>query len=170
MGNPFVKLARETVEEYVLHGRVMEPPAKLDPRLREKAGVFVTIKKNGDLRGCIGTTSPTRDNIAQEIIANALSASQKDPRFPPVQAEELDQLRFSVDILGESEQVESLAELDPQTYGVIVEKGQRSGLLLPDLEGIDTPEEQVEIACKKAGIPSGSDLELYRFRVDRYEE
>ncbi len=166
--NQIVKMARETVEEYILHGKRKEEPEQLTPEMKKKRGVFVSIKKNGKLRGCIGTTRPTQSNIAQEIISNAISAANHDPRFSAVRSEELEQLEFSVDILGEKEPVDSLEELDPVKYGVIVEKDHRSGLLLPDLEGIDTAAKQVEIAKKKAGISPGENVDLYRFEVKRY--
>jgi len=163
-----VKLAREAIEEYVLHGRRKEEPEPLPSQMERRRGVFVSIKKDGNLRGCIGTTSPTQPNIAQEIISNAISASNHDPRFSPVRPEELDQLQISVDILGEQEPVSSLEELDSDKYGVVVQKDHRSGLLLPDLEGINTAAEQVEIAKKKAGIPARAEVDLYRFEVERH--
>ena len=122
------------------------------------------------LRGCIGTIVPTTSCIAEEIIQNAISASTRDPRFPPVTVEEVGRLVCSVDILGEAEPVSSLEELDVKRYGVIVTKGLRRGLLLPDLEGVDTVCEQVEIACRKAGIrPDEEGVNLARFEVIRHE-
>lgn len=168
MSKEIVELAREAVREYVLNGRRKEKPKNLTPEMKKRRGVFVSIKKNGKLRGCIGTTRPTQSNIAQEIISNAISASNHDPRFSPVQPDEIEQLEFSVDILGEKEPVNGLEELNPDKYGVIVEKDHRSGLLLPDLEGIDTAADQVEIAKKKAGISSAEDVDLYRFEVNRH--
>lgn len=168
--HPLVQLARRTLEEYVRNGRVIRPPAELTPEMRERAGVFVTIHKNGQLRGCIGTTGPTRENVAAEIIQNAISSGTADPRFPPVTEDELDDLVYSVDVLSEPEPISGPSELDPQRYGVIVRKGHRSGLLLPHLEGIDTVEEQLAIAKRKAGIGLNEEgVQLYRFEVRRYE-
>lgn len=134
-----------------------------------RAGVFVSLHEHGDLRGCIGTIAPTRDSIAQEIIANAISACSGDPRFYPVQKNELDYLSYSVDVLFPPEPISSPAKLDPQEYGVIVSKGHRRGLLLPNLEGVNTVEEQVAFARQKAGIaPDETGVELERFRVVRH--
>ncbi len=169
--HPLVQLARRTIEEYVKHGRVIEPPPpqEMTPEMTKRAGVFVSLKKHGQLRGCIGTFLPTTENVATEIIRNAIAAATEDPRFPPVQPHELDDLDISVDILSEPEPVESLEELDPKKYGVIVESGWKRGLLLPDLEGVDTVEQQLSIAMAKAGITPGEPVKIYRFRVDRYK-
>ncbi len=168
--DPYVSLARTTLETYVRENKEPEPPENLpDEMYRNKAGVFVSIKKNGQLRGCIGTIEPTTENIAKEIIQNAISSGTHDPRFEPVQADELDSLVYSVDILKEPEPINSIEELDVEKYGVIVRLGRRSGLLLPNLEGVHTPEEQVSIALKKAGISPGSDYEMQRFEVVRHK-
>jgi len=163
-----VRLARQSLETYVREGREMAVPVEVPPELRGRAGVFVSIKKHGQLRGCIGTTQPTTASIANEIIRNAVQAGMEDPRFDPVEEEELPDLVYSVDILMPPEKVESIHQLDPRRYGVIVRAGRRSGLLLPDLEGVDTAARQVEIACQKAGIPPGSHYEMERFEVIRY--
>ncbi|WP_408955535.1 AmmeMemoRadiSam system protein A [Natroniella sp. ANB-PHB2] len=164
-----VRLARQAVEEYAKNKEVIAPPSELDPRLAKKAGVFVSLKKDEQLRGCIGTTEPTQDNIAEEVINNALSAAFKDPRFEAVNLNELEELTYSVDILGEPKEVENIQQLDPKKYGVIVKQGDRTGLLLPDLEGVDTAAKQVEIAKRKAGITlNEADVELMRFKVTRY--
>jgi len=134
-----------------------------------RAGVFVSLKLDGSLRGCIGTISPTTASIADEIIRNAISAGTEDPRFPPVSEDELPRLIYSVDVLGEAEKIESLDELDPVRYGVIVTKGHRRGLLLPNLEGVDTAEEQVSIALRKAGISPNENYQLERFEVVRHK-
>lgn len=167
--HPLVRLAKETVEEYVTNGEIISPPPDLPAEMTGEAGVFVSLKKNGELRGCIGTLQPTRENIALEIIQNAVSAATQDPRFPPVTASELDKLNYSVDVLSEPEKISGKDELDPQKYGVIVTSGERRGLLLPDLEGVDTAEEQIRIAAMKAGIYSAEKIELYRFEVKRYK-
>jgi hypothetical protein len=167
--HPLVKLAKDTVEQYVRTGKVIRPPANLTPEMSEKAGVFVSLKKKGELRGCIGTFRPTTENVANEIIQNAINAATQDPRFPPVRPEELNELEYSVDVLTEPEKVNSKKELDPKKYGVIVKSGTRKGLLLPDLEGVDTVDEQLSIASMKAGIYLGEEIELYRFEVKRYK-
>ena len=134
-----------------------------------RAGVFVSLKLDGNLRGCIGTISPTTQSIADEIIQNAISAGTEDPRFPPVSEEELKRLIYSVDILGCAEKIKSTDELNPEKYGVIVSVGHKRGLLLPNLEGIDTAEEQVSIALKKAGISPAENYRLERFEVVRHK-
>jgi AmmeMemoRadiSam system protein A len=168
--DPFVALARASVEYFVTTERALLMPEGLAPELAcERAGVFVSLHEHGDLRGCIGTLAPTRDSVAQEIISNAISACSADPRFYPVQKNELDYLSYSVDVLFPPEAIDSPAELDPQEYGVIVSKGEKRGVLLPNLEGIDTVDQQVAIAKQKAGIsPSDADVELERFRVVRH--
>jgi MEMO1 family protein len=165
-------LARHTIESFVGDGTVIHPPANAGGSdLSARAGCFVSIKtRAGDLRGCIGTIDPVKDSLAEEIIANAVSAATRDPRFPPVSLEELPNLKYSVDVLSAPEPC-TLGDLDPKTYGVIVEdESGRRGLLLPNLEGIKTATEQVEIASRKAGIAPGSPVKLFRFRADRYSE
>lgn len=166
----YVRLARQTIETYVRTGRKISVPEGLPEELYEKqAGVFVSLKEEGKLRGCIGTIAPVRNNIAEEIIENAISASARDPRFRPVQPEELDKLVYSVDVLGETEEIASKEELDVKRYGVIVSKGRKRGLLLPNLEGIDSVEEQIAIAKQKAGIrESDQKIRLERFEVVRH--
>ena len=166
----FVKLAREAVETYAKEGEVIEPPSELPAELTDQAGAFVSIKKNGNLRGCIGTTKPTKANLAQEIIVNAVKAGFKDLRFEEIEIGELQELTYTVDVLGEPEHIDSKDELDPEEYGVIVRKGRSTGLLLPNLEGVDTVDKQIEIAKRKAGIPPQDDeIELMRFEVTRYQ-
>ncbi len=166
----YVRLARRTIETYVHTGEILSVPQDLPEEMYAKrAGVFVSLKKEGQLRGCIGTICPVRDSIAEEIIENAISASSRDPRFPAVEPEELDQLVYSVDVLGETEQISSKEELDVKRYGVIVSKGTRRGLLLPNLDGVDTVEQQISIAKQKAGIPEDAEgLCLERFEVVRH--
>jgi len=164
----FAQLARQSLEAYVRKRQIIAPPDPLPPELQGQAGVFVSLKKNGELRGCIGTILPTQPNVAAEIIANAISAGTRDLRFPPVRPEELPAITISVDVLTKPEPIASEADLDPKIYGVIVEKGFRRGLLLPDLEGIETVAEQVAIAKQKAGISPWEDVKLYRFQVIRY--
>ncbi len=166
---PYVRLARLTVETYVATGRPPRLPQGLPAELTgRRAGVFVSLHKQGQLRGCIGTTSATTPSLAEEILQNGVSACARDPRFDPVTAEELPLLEYSVDVLGEAEPIGSPDQLDPKRYGVIVVSGRRRGLLLPDLEGVDTVQEQIAIARRKAGIGSKEKVELQRFEVVRH--
>ena len=165
----YVRLAREAVEAYVLRREVLDVPAGLpDEMLNTQAGAFVSIHEHGELRGCIGTIGPTRSCVAEEIIGNAISASTRDPRFPAIKPDELPWLDINVDVLGEPEDIDSEDELDVKRYGVIVSCGRRRGLLLPDLDGIDTPQQQVEIAMKKGGIHRFEKYKLQRFEVIRH--
>lgn len=164
-----VKLARQAVEAYVKEGCAIETPAELIPQMEEKAGVFVSIKKYGELRGCIGTFMPVCENVAEEIIKNAICAATQDPRFHRVMPDELDDLTYSVDVLTPPEEVKEMKELNPKKYGIIVSRGQRTGLLLPDLEGVDTVEEQLRITKMKAGISPDEDVRIFRFEVKRYK-
>ena len=164
-----VELAKKTIDTYIKERKVISLPAPIPEEMKEKAGVFVSIKKKGELRGCIGTFTPTKRNIAEEIIANAIAASTGDPRFPPVDATELGDLEISVDVLTAPEPVKSVAELDAKKYGVIVAAGALKGLLLPDLEGVNTPEDQIAICRRKAGIGENEPVELFRFEVKRFK-
>jgi len=163
-----VTLARQSLEFYLARREPMPLPVDLPEELKERSGVFVSLKKNGQLRGCIGTFAATQPTIGEEIIHNAISAGTADPRFGAVKPEELPGLTISVDILSAAEKIDSIAELDAQQYGVIVRRGRRSGLLLPALEGVDSVAEQVSIAKQKAGIAQDEEVELFRFRVVRY--
>jgi MEMO1 family protein len=165
-------LARQIIETFVANGKVISAPEKPSELLTQRAACFVSIKTlDGDLRGCIGTIEPEKNTLAEELIANAISAASRDPRFPPVRADELPNLKYSVDVLSQPELVH-LEDLDPLVYGVIVEDqdGACRGLLLPNLKGIDTAAKQVEIASRKAGIRPGVEVKLWRFRADRYSE
>lgn len=161
----YVKLARKSLEYYIRNGEPLPVPEKI---LGIKKGVFVTIKKDNMLRGCIGTIQPTMENVELEIIQNAISAGTEDPRFQAVRESELDELVYSVDILSEPEPISSIEELDINRYGVIVSSGFRRGLLLPKLEGVDSVEEQVAIALNKANIRQDEKYEMERFEVKRY--
>lgn len=171
-----VKLARDSIKHYLKTGQYLNAKEWFkDNNLTEtknlftqKAGTFVSLKKEGQLRGCIGTIKSERLNLAEEVINNAVSAAVNDPRFEPLDLEELDGVIISVDVLGSPERVLSLDELNPKKYGVIVSKGYRKGLLLPDLAGIDNPYDQVRIAKEKAGISYDESVEMERFKVDRY--
>lgn len=168
--DPYVALARKALETYVKEQKVLEVPDGLPVKmLNKKAGTFVSIKTDGQLRGCIGTMAPVRENIANEIINNAISSGTQDPRFYPVTPDELDRLVYSVDVLTEPEPISSIEELDPFRYGVVVRSGYRTGVLLPNLDGIETPEEQVEIALEKAGIRKSDKYSMERFEVVRHK-
>ncbi|KJR41406.1 AMMECR1 domain-containing protein [Candidatus Magnetoovum chiemensis] len=168
--HPLVELAKEAINQYIKNRKIIQPPEILTEEMRSKAGVFVCIKKAECLRGCIGTFKPATDNVAAEIIKNAIASCTEDPRFYPVQTEELDDLTVSVDVLSEPEKISYINELDPKKYGVIVLKGSFSrGLLLPNLDGVDTVEEQLKIVKSKAQIDiNDEDVEIYRFEVRRY--
>ena len=175
---PYVKLARATIEQFVKTGKRLKFPSELPAGLaealpeeatKERAGAFVSVHKNGMLRGCIGTIGPVQDSIAEEIISNAISAVSRDPRFERVREDELELLEINVDILGKPENIDGPDQLDVKRYGVIVSCGARKGLLLPDLEGVDTVEEQIDIARRKGGISPDDDYKLQRFEVVRYK-
>ncbi|MGC9529965.1 MAG: AmmeMemoRadiSam system protein A [Candidatus Bipolaricaulaceae bacterium] len=169
-GDPYVRLARLAVETYVRSGEVVSPPPNLPEDLTQgRAGAFVSLKRDGELRGCIGTIAPTAPTLAQEIIQNAIRAASEDPRFPPVSVGELAQLSVTVDVLSPAQPC-SPADLDPRKYGVIVESGWHRGLLLPDLPGVDSAEEQLRIAKLKAGLPADHPCRLLRFTVERHQE
>jgi AmmeMemoRadiSam system protein A len=194
--HPLVSLAKQSIETFIKERKIISPPKDLPKEfLERKAGTFVTIEKNGNLRGCIGTYLPLRENIAKEIIHNAIAAATEDYRFGPVEKEELPYLSYTVYILNESELVKDLKELDPKKYGIIVKtvpivanlhefeheytrmdvvfNGHfvpKTGLLLPDLEGVDTIEKQISIACQKAGIDFTKEkILIYKFTVEKFK-
>lgn len=175
--HPLVLVAERAVIEYVRHGQRLKIPntdplaAEIDDSRNERAGTFVSIhKRNGELRGCIGTFVPVHANVVDEVIENSIASATRDPRFYPIQEWELDDLEISVDVLSEPEPVSSVKDLDPHTFGVIVadQTGERRGLLLPMLEQVQTAEQQVAIARQKAYIGVQEPIQLYRFRVHRY--
>ena len=189
MENPYVKLAREAVEKFIKEKRIIEPPDWLPEEFfKEKAGTFVTIEREGQLRGCIGTWLPTKENIAKEIISNAILAATKDFRFKPIETNELPLLNFKVYILEKPKLVKKISQLDPKKYGILVKafpqswfkKGDfvfdgkmpiKTGILLPDLEGIDTPQKQVFIACQKGGIDILREkILIYKFKVKKFSD
>lgn len=173
--NQYILLAKLAVETYVKKGQVLKNLPQDLPKefLERKAGVFVTLEKQGELRGCIGTYLPTQDNIAKELIQNAIAASSDDPRFTPVAKDELSQISYTVYVLGEPEPVKDLQELNPKRYGIIVKSrdfSSRTGLLLPDLEQVETVEQQLFIACQKAGIdPNKEEIVIYKFEAEKYQ-
>lgn len=167
--DPWVRLARLSLETYVRSEERAKVPKDLPPELMHiRSGVFVSLKKDGRLRGCIGTVTAVTDNVATEIMRNAISAGANDPRFDPVREEELDDLVYSVDVLGPAEKIASADVLDPTRYGVIVQNGSRRGLLLPNLEGVHTAAQQISIARHKAGIAENERIKLFRFEVVRH--
>jgi AmmeMemoRadiSam system protein A len=170
--HPLVQLAHRAIDTFVRDGAHLSAPAdeELTPEMHARAGTFVSLHEHGELRGCVGTFLPRRANVAEEIIENAIASATYDPRFPPVEAGELGDLEISVDVLTEPEPISSVAELDPQIYGVIVAdlNNERRGLLLPALEQVKTAEQQVAIARQKAFIGSREPVQLYRFQVKRY--
>lgn len=163
-----VKLARESLTYFLETGKYLSVPKPLPELLKEKKACFVSLKKHGGLRGCIGTIEPVRETLAEEIIENSVSAGVRDPRFLPVTRDELDDIVFSVDVLSKPEKISSKEELDPINYGIIVKSGRKSGVLLPNLEGVDTVEKQLKITLDKAGIRPEENYTIYRFKVDRY--
>ena len=168
--DPWVRLARLSLETYIRHRHALTAlPEDLPAELTDRAaGAFVSLHKDGRLRGCIGTIAPSEKNVGWEIVRNAVSAGTRDPRFPPVQAGELEELEYSVDVLGQPEPIDSPARLDPKRYGVIVSYGAKRGLLLPDLDGVDTAAEQIAIARRKGGIREKDPYTLQRFEVVRH--
>ena len=164
-----VALARKSIAYYLQNRKKLPLPDDLPPELIEQqAGVFVSLKKGERLRGCIGTFLPNKDNIALEIIENAISSAIHDPRFSPVTLDEVGSLSISVDVLSAPEEIKNNSQLNPKKYGVIVSCGYKKGLLLPDLEGVDTIEQQIDIARQKAGIHVDEDLRIERFEIKRY--
>ena len=171
MKDKYIDVAEKAICKYIKDGEKIDVPEGLPEEMTEqRKGVFVTIKKKGQLRGCIGTYRPSQENIALEIINNAINAAKNDPRFPPIKESEIPALNVSVDVLSEPEPCNE-KDLNPDRYGVIIKRGSRRGLLLPNLEGIDTKEEQLKHVKRKAGIPHDcSDYQLQRFEVQRHSE
>jgi len=170
--NILVSLAKKAVEAYIKTGEVIETK-NIKEFSDKKAGVFITIEKNNNLRGCIGTYLPTRDNVVEEVIQNAISAAVEDYRFGPIQEEELSSLSYTVSILEKPELIKNKKELNPKEYGIIIKTlnyPPKSALLLPDLEGIDTIEKQISLTCQKGNIdPQKEEIIIYKFRVKKYE-
>lgn len=161
-------LIKKSVEKFVTNGNVITVPKDIPSRFASPGGVFVSLRKHGQLRGCIGSLEPTTESIAKEVIQMAISAATRDPRFPAVKKEELIYVEYSVDLLSPLEPVTTIEELDPKKYGVVVKSDEKRGVLLPDLPGVDTVIQQVNIAKEKAGINASADVKLYRFNVTRY--
>ena len=169
--HPLVFLAKQTVENYIKERKIISLLEDLPKEfLERKAGTFVTIEKNSELRGCIGTYLPTRENIAEEVIYNAIAAATEDYRFGPIEDKELSSLSYTVYILNEPELIKDIKELDPKKYGIIVKTETKTGLLLPDLEGVDTIEQQLSITCQKGGIdPNQEKFLIYKFTAEKFK-
>jgi len=187
--NPYIELTKQAVESYIKKGKIISPSLDLPSEiLNKKAGTFVTVEKNNELRGCIGTYLPTKENIAQEIIHNAIAAAAEDYRFNPIQKQELPELSYTVYILSKPELIKNTKELDPKKYGIIIKTAPisysgktdvmfnghtvpKSGLLLPNLEGINTMEKQLSAVCQKAGInPAAEQVVIYKFTVKKFSQ
>ena len=174
--NQCTQLAKKAVENYIKEGKIIEPPKDLPKEfLERKAGVFVTIEKEKELRGCIGTYLPTRQNITEEIIYNAIAAATEDYRFGPITEQELPYLHYTVYILSDpSWPVKNISELNPKKFGIIIKThsvSPKCGVLLPDLEGVDTAEKQILIACQKAGIdPNKEEIIIYKFSAEKFTD
>lgn len=165
----YVRLARESLTHYLIEGSYMDVPSYVTSEmLSTKRGVFVSLKKSGALRGCIGTIYPTTESVAKEIVGNAVAAGEGDPRFSNVSVEELEDIVFSVDVLTEPKEAFK-RELNPKRFGIIVKSGVKSGVLLPDLEGVDTTEQQISIVLKKAAILPSEDYSIEKFEVIRHK-
>lgn len=166
----FVKLAKLAAEEYVRSGKIIKSPKNLSEGFSRRAGVFVTIHKEGELRGCIGTYLSTKENVAEETISNAIAACSRDDRFSHISSDELESLNYEVSILSEPELIKDIQKHNPKKYGIIARCSDgRCGLLLPDLEGIDSVYQQIYIACQKGGInPSSDDARYYSFTVEKH--
>ncbi|RJQ31167.1 MAG: AmmeMemoRadiSam system protein A [Actinobacteria bacterium] len=162
-------LAKEAIENFTLNKKIIIPADELPDILKKPGACFVSLKLNGQLRGCIGTIMPTEITLAQEIITNAINAATNDYRFAPVSQKELNELAISIDVLSPMEKINDISQLNPKTYGVYVKKGFHSGLLLPDLEGVNAAEEQLRIAKLKAGLKEDEPTEIYRFKVERFK-
>ena len=170
INDSYINLARQTINSYIKENKIIDIPENIESELLDrKTGVFVSIYKFGRLRGCIGTFIPREDSIACEIRTNAIAAATQDHRFEKIDSDELDYLEINVDVLTTPEEISSLDELDPKKYGVIVTSGLKKGLLLPDLYGVDTVDQQINIALSKGNINKGENYEIFRFEVDRHK-
>ena len=167
--HPYVKLAIQAVHHFLSKGETLPCPRPILDGMNRQSVTFVSIKtKTNELRGCIGTVKPSQNNLAKEIIHNAVNAATRDPRFKPLEIEELDHLVFSVDVLTPLELVNRPEQLNPKQYGLSIKYGERQGILLPDLEGIDTTQRQIELCLKKGNIKKTARYQMYRFEVKRY--
>lgn len=166
--HPYISLAQDSIHHFLNHREKLSCPDPLSQDLRSRSGAFVSIKKLQQLRGCIGTLEPCEPNLAMEIIENALKAALHDPRFSPVTTEELQELTYSIDVVRPLEKISTLEDLNPDIYGLVVKSNGKQGVLLPDLEGVNSTEEQIQICRAKGKIPEDEPIEMYRFKVERF--
>lgn len=166
--HPYVSLAQESIRHYLSYSEKLSCPTPLSTDLNSRSGAFVSIKRLRQLRGCIGTLEPCEPNLAMEIIENALKAALHDPRFSPITMEELQDLTYSIDVVRPLEKVSDASALDPKIYGLVVRSNGKQGVLLPDLEGVDSIEEQIQICRSKGRIAADEPIEMYRFKVERF--
>jgi len=166
--HPYISLAQDSIHHYLIHREKLSCPHPLSQDLRSRSGAFVSIKKLKQLRGCIGTLEPCEPNLAMEIIENAFKAALHDPRFSPVTTEELQELTYSIDVVRPLEKISTLEDLNPDIYGLVVKSNGKQGVLLPDLEGVNSTEEQIQICRAKGKIPEDEPIEMYRFKVERF--
>ena len=169
-GAQVLRLARTSLEHYVRAGLPLSLPADVPRELGQRQACFVTLREHGRLRGCVGTIEASRTCLAEEIVENAIGAGMRDPRFLPVEASQLEDLAYSVDVLSPLEPAADLSVMDPAKYGMVVRQGTRVGVLLPGIPEILNAQQQLEVCCQKAGISSPQSVELFRFTVDRYAE
>jgi AmmeMemoRadiSam system protein A len=166
--HPLVSLAIRSVKHHLETGQALPCPDPLPEEMMPRAGAFVSIKKNRLLRGCIGTIQPKYANLAEEVIKNSIKAANEDPRFPPIEMKELQELTISVDVLTAPEKIHDISSMDVKRYGLIVRQKDRQGLLLPNLDNIKTADQQLKVCLKKGGIKETDPFELYRFEVKRF--
>lgn len=167
--HPLVKLAIQSVEHFIRTGKPLPCPDPLPDSLNQNAGAFVSIKKQGALRGCIGTMTPKYKNLAEEVIQNAIRSAREDPRFDPLEKRELPSLTFSVDVLTPLEKIEDLKGHNIKQFGLVVRGEGKQGILLPDLENIKSTEQQLKVCLKKGGFKENDIYELFRFEVKRFK-
>jgi MEMO1 family protein len=164
-------VARRSVESALRDSSELPPPPN-GGYLAQKHGVFVTVRRrDGKLRGCVGTIVPVCANLVAETWRSARLAAFQDGRFMPVAADDLGDLQFQVSILHSLEIIASTAELNPQHYGVIVSTSDgRRGLLLPGIKKIKTGDQQLVLARRKGWIEPDEPVTIQRFQADHFEE
>ncbi len=166
--HPYISLATNSIRHYLVSGFPLLCPEPLGDEFKQRKGVFVSLKRNGQLRGCIGSLRPQHENLADEIIHNALKAATQDPRFDSISLQELPEIAVSIDVLSPLEKIDDPALLDCREYGLSVHHQDKQGVLLPNLDGIDTVQDQLRVCLKKAGIDAAAPYEMHRFQVQRY--
>jgi len=166
--HPLVKLAIRSVKYFIETGNPLPCPAHLPDFLRQSAGIFVSIKKQGSLRGCIGTITPKYKNLAEEVIQNALRSASEDPRFDPIQKKELPSLTFSVDVMKPLEKIDSIKDQNIKQFGLVIRGEGKQSVLLPDLDIIKSADQQLQVCLKKGGFKWNDTYEIFRFEVKRF--